>query len=148
MTVELALTLPTITLMLFSIIEISSLVGDYMVVNAAARAGVRIAATGSTTAAITQRIDSTSASLNSQRLTVTMQYRTSIDGGAWSDWTTLTDTVVEGITVNSAPSVAEIRIALAYRHPLVMPHLFSFLADNPPTRDSRTINLSAYMQRE
>ena len=134
-------------IMLFSTIEMGSLVGDYVVVNAASRAGVRIAATGAPLASITQRITSITASLNAARLTTTMQYRTS-SNGTWSAWTTLSDTTSPGVAVNAAPSSSEVRILLSYSHPLIMPQLFSILADNPPTNNARTINLNAYMQRE
>jgi Flp pilus assembly protein TadG len=134
-------------IMLFSTIEMGSLVGDYITVNAAARAGVRIAATGAPIASITQRVSSITATLVAARLTTSLQYRTS-SSGTWSDWTTITDTTLHGVAVNSAPSASEIRVLLSYSHPLVIPKLFSVLADNPPANDSRTINLSAYMQRE
>ncbi len=147
-TVELALALPILMTMLFSIIEIGAFVGDYVTINAAARAGVRVAATGSPVAIITQRVTSITSTLRADHLTTTLQYRTSTGSSSWSEWATLTDATDHGVAINSAPPVSEIRVLLSYRHPLIMPQLFSFLADNPPARDSRTINLSAYMQRE
>jgi len=144
--VELALTAPVLMLLLFGILELGALVSDFVVLNAAARAGARSAAVGWPTAVIETRIASVASSLNEEAISVTLQRRT-LSGGSWSSWTTLGDTNDGSGLVNDAPQGAEIRVQLSYRHELLAPAIFSLLADGPGVT-YKTLHASAYMQRE
>lgn len=144
--VELALTAPVLMLLLFGMLELGALVSDFVVLNAAARAGARSAAVGWPTSIIEERIASVASSLDKQRLTVTLQRRTLSDG-MWTSWVALGDTNDGSGLVNDAPQGAEIRVQLSYRHELLAPGIFGVLADNPEVT-YRTLQASAYMQRE
>jgi Flp pilus assembly protein TadG len=146
MAVEAALTLPVVVFLLFGVVEVGSLVGDIVVLNAGARAGVRTAIIGATTADIAARVASVTTSLEQAKLAITSEYRVRV-GGVWGAWTALGDVLQGGITVNTAPSGAELRVTLAYRHDLLLPGLFRALA-NTPQGDARLLQVRAYMQRE
>lgn len=145
-TVELALILPVMLALLLGVIEVGSMVGDAVALNAAARAGARSAAVGADMSSIDARILAVGSGLDSSRLTITLSYRQYGDSG-WSDWASLADAADGTATVNSAPAQAEVRVSLAYRHQLLVPGLFGSLGD-PGGADYRTLHASASMQRE
>lgn len=144
--VELALVAPVLLLLLFGVIELGALISDYVVLNAAARAGARSAAVGWPTTVVEQRIASVASSLNPQWLTVSIQWR-KLENGAWTAWTGLGNVNDGSGLVNDAPQGAEIRVALSYRHELLAPGIFGALADAPGLA-YRTIHATGYMQRE
>lgn len=143
---ELALTAPVLMLLLFGTLELGALMSDFVVLNAAARAGARSAAVGWPTAVIEERIASVASSLDEEKLTVTLQRRT-LSQGTWTAWTTLGNTNDGSGLVNDAPQGAEIRVQLSYRHELLAPGIFGVLADSPQVT-YKTLQACAYMQRE
>lgn len=144
--VELALVAPVLLLLLFGVVELGALMSDYVVLNAAARAGARSAAVGWPTAIVEQRIASVASSLESQRLTISIQWR-KLESGVWTAWTALGNVNDGSGLVNDAPQGAEIRVALSYCHGLLAPGIFGALADAPGLA-YRTIHATGYMQRE
>ncbi len=145
-TVELALVAPVLLFILFGFVELSWLLTDIFILNAAARAGVREAAVGASTSEITSRALSVGSALDEDALTINLDYRVK-SGDTWGEWQTLGDTAQGSTTVNNAPSGAEVRVRLVYQHKILLPGLFSGLAD-PGSSDVRTITVSAVMRRE
>ena len=145
-TVELALVAPLLIFVLFAFVELSWLLTDIFILNAAARAGVREAAVGAPTSDITSRIQSVGSALDEDALSIVLEYRVK-SGDTWGDWQTLGDTTEGSQVVNNAPSGSEVRVRLIYEHPILLPGLFSGIGDqdNPQVR---TITVSAVMRRE
>ncbi len=130
---------PILVVLLFGIIELGLIFKDMMTLNQAAREGGRVAAVGSSTTEIVDRLQSAAASLRPESLSYTLQYRT-YSGGTWGEWMTLGDTSAEGYTTNDAPQGAQIRVLANYTHQLVTGGLFSSLADDP---EANTVDLQA-----
>ena len=145
-TVELALVAPVLVFLLFAFAELSWLLADIFILNAAARAGAREAAVGATTSEITDRVQSVASSLDQDSLTITLQYRVK-SGDQWGQWQTLGDTTQGSQTVNDAPSGAQVRVQLTYEHQLLVHGLFRAIAD-PDNPQVRTVTVSAVMRRE
>lgn len=72
-TVELALVLPVLVLILFGIMEFGRLFSAYLVVTNAAREGARLAAVGADDAAIVARVRDAAGSLDPAALTVDIE---------------------------------------------------------------------------
>ncbi|MCX7599713.1 MAG: pilus assembly protein [Armatimonadetes bacterium] len=145
-TVELALVAPVLMLFLFAAVELGALMADVVVLNAAARAGARSAAVGWPTSVVEDRIESVASSLDLQQLSISLQWRR-LENGTWTAWTNLGNANDGSGLVNDAPQGAEIRVVLSYRHELLAPGIFGFLA-NAPGLAYRTIHAVGYMQRE
>jgi len=137
-TVELALVAPLLLLLLMGIIEFGLLFQDYMLLKNAAREGARTGATGSSTTAITNRVENAAAQLSTEDLTITQQYGV-YDAGSWT-WYTLGDISGDGGITNDAPTGAFIKVEVSYPHPLVATGLLPELEDEP---GSGAINLTA-----
>lgn len=71
-TVELALVLPVLLLILFGIMEFGRVFSAYLVITNAAREGARLAAVGADDTAIVQRVIEAADSLETSNLTVTI----------------------------------------------------------------------------
>ncbi|MEW6771806.1 MAG: TadE/TadG family type IV pilus assembly protein [Bacillota bacterium] len=71
-TVELALVLPILILILFGIMEFGRIFSAYLVITNAAREGARLAAVGASDTAIEQRVEDAAAGLDETKLTVTI----------------------------------------------------------------------------
>lgn len=71
-TVELALVLPVLLLILFGIMEFGRVFSSYLILTNAAREGARLAAVGASDTAIEQRVEDAAAGLDLNRLTVTI----------------------------------------------------------------------------
>ncbi|MEW6446535.1 MAG: TadE/TadG family type IV pilus assembly protein [Bacillota bacterium] len=71
-TVELALVLPVLLLILFGIMEFGRVFSAYLVITNAAREGARLAAVGGDDTAVVQRVVEAADSLDTSRLTVTI----------------------------------------------------------------------------
>jgi Flp pilus assembly protein TadG len=71
-TVELALVVPVLLLILFGIMEFGRIFSAYLIITNAAREGARLAAVGASDTAIEQRVEDAAAGLDLSRLTVTI----------------------------------------------------------------------------
>jgi Flp pilus assembly protein TadG len=140
-TVEFALVLPVLMVMLFGIIEFGLIFKDVLAVNQAAREGARAGAVGNPTTTISARVSASATTLTAANLTITSTYRT-LTNGVWSNWTTLTDSA----GANVAPPGAQVKVAISYPHNLVTGGLFSRIAD--PNSNCITLNTSMVMRRE
>lgn len=140
-TVEFALVLPVLMVLLFGIVEFGLIFKDVLAINQAAREGARAAAVGSTTSTITARVTASATTLKTANITTTSTYRT-LTNGTWSSWTTLSDSA----DANAAPSGAQVKVAISYPHTLVTGGLFSRIAD--PNTNRITLNTSMVMRRE
>lgn len=138
---------PALLLILFAFLELSWLLSDLFILHAAARAAVRCAAVGAPTGEILEKVFSVAQALDRNALTVSLEYRTEAGEQGWGNWQPLGDTNEQSRIVNDAPAGAEIRVALVYRHPILIPGLFSALGD-PADPSTRTLEVSAVMRRE
>lgn len=120
--VELALILPTLMLLLFGAIEVGVMVRASSAVNHIAGEAVRAAAVGASPTLINEHVTAVSTGLNPAQLSVTSEYRAwDADTQAWTDWTTLGASGA----VNNAPRGSQIRVTISYPHSLLMPGLFA-----------------------
>ncbi len=143
-TVEMAMVLPLLLMLLFGIIEFGLIVKDVMGINQAGREGARSAAVGATPSAIDARIDGAAATLDTSQLTKLYEARHFYPGSAtWGDWTVLG--TYEGH--NNAMDGDQIRVSIDYTHQLVSGGLFSALADNPE-EGTMTLSTAVIMRRE
>jgi len=143
-TVELALVLPVLLLMLFGILEMGLLFKDYLMSQQAVREGARTAALGATPAQVTSAVRAAASTLNPSYFTVQCQYRV-WQGTGWGAWLTL-GTSNDG-TANNAPPGAQIRISTTYKHKLLTGALFGWLADDP-SMNAITLRAAAICRRE
>jgi len=139
--VEFALVLPLLMVLLFGIIEFGLIFKDVLAINQAAREGARAAAVGNTTSTVSARVTASATTLTTANITITSSYRT-YTNGVWSGWTTLTNSGDS----NAAPSGAQVKVALSYPHTLVTGGLFSRIAE--PNSNRITLNTSMVMRRE
>jgi len=137
-TVELALVVPLLLLLLMGIIEFGLLFEDYMILKNAAREGARTGATGASTTAIANRVQDAAAQLSLEDLTITQKYGVYDEGSCI--WYTLGDISGDAGMINDAPAGSPIKVEVSYPHPLVATGLLPSLEDNP---GSGTINLTA-----
>ncbi len=136
-TVELALVLPLLLLLLMGIVEFGLLFEDFMLLKNAAREGARTGATGASTTAIADRVENAAAQLSTEALTTTQKYGV-YDEGSWT-WYSLGNVSADEGIINNAPTGAFIKIEVSYPHPLVATGILPGLEDEP---GSGTINLT------
>ncbi len=144
-TVELALVMPLLLLLLMGIIEFGLLFEDYMILKNAAREGARTAATGANTTAIADRVQDAAAKLPAEELTITQQYGV-YDEGSWS-WYALGDISSDEGVINDAPTGSFIRVEVSYPHHLVAGRIVPGLEDEPGS-GSITLTGTATFRRE
>ncbi len=143
-TVELAMVLPLLLVLLFGIIEFGLIVKDVMGINQAAREGARAAVVGATPSIIDVRINGAAATLDVNQLTKLYEYRHLYeDTATWGEWTVLG--TCDGD--NNAVDGDQIRVSIDYTHQLVSGGLFSGLADNPE-EGTMTLSSAIIMRRE
>lgn len=143
-TVELAMVAPLLIFLLFGIIEFGLMVNGLVGVNQAAREGARSAAVGATPETLATRIAGAAPTINAADLNITAEYRSFNEStGAWTEWQLLGTSEGE----NNARAGDQIRVSVAYPHPLVTGALFAGLADDPDNR-TITLNTAIVMQRE
>jgi Flp pilus assembly protein TadG len=118
--VEMALLFPLLGLLIFSILEMGSTFGDWLLLAEATRATNRGLSTGQTIAGADTIVARYHGVLTSSRLTPTYEHRT-WNGYNWGTWQPLTDDGTE----NVARSGDEVRVTLAYDHPFVSGNLLS-----------------------
>ncbi len=126
-TVELAIVLPILLMLLFGIVEFGLIFKDALLVQQAAREGARAAAVGAPPAQIRSVVESAAPTLDASLLTVVSQWRQRGSFGEWSDWQELG---VGADGSNDAPQGAQIRVKVTYRHRFVTGGLFSWLAND------------------
>ena len=144
-TVEFAMLLPLLLVLLFGIIEFSLIFKDVMTLNHAARESARKATMGASTTEITDLIEAMCSNLDASQVNIGLEYRTY--SGGWGGWQQLADvTTGEGLE-NNAPVGAQIRVTLTYPHRLIFVGWFPGLADDP---DSHTLTVAGrgLMRRE
>ena len=116
-TVELAMVLPLLLFMLFSIIEVGYLVKNRMELGQAAREASRAAIGGAVPATLTERIGENLPSINIADVQTTYDFRHwDTDTGAWGNWQVLG---TDGIK-NNARQGDQIRIRLSCGHTLMI----------------------------
>ncbi len=141
-TVELAIVLPVLVLMLFGIMEMGLLFKDVLMLQQGVREAGRTGALGAVPAQISSVVTSSAVSLDSTKLTATSEFRT-WNGTSWDSWVTLGTTG----TSNNAPSGSQIKVSAAYDHMLVTGGLFSFIATDV-AKTKVTIHASSVVRRE
>jgi Flp pilus assembly protein TadG len=143
-TVELALVVPVILFMLFSILEMGFMVKNRAELGQSARESVRLAAVGATPSRMTTGLNSNLNTIDSNNVSVTYEYRTwDENSGAWGSWTTLGS---DG-TNNNASVGDQIRVRVTYSHPLLFPSVMgpAIDANEDGTKD---LSASVVMMRE
>jgi len=133
-----ALTLPMLLLVLMAIMELSLIALDALVLANAAREGARAAALGRSTTEIRQTVEATAEAKlpSAEALSITPQRR-SQTAGVWGSWTTLGDAVDGGVTYNDAATSDQVRVSVAYQHPLITGFFLH------PGDQARTMTLTA-----
>lgn len=117
--VELAVVLPVLVLLLFGSLEVGMLVKASMTVNRVANEAARMAGVGASPARITAHIASSATGLAFDQLTTLYEYRQwDTATNAWGEWTTLgTDPL--NPADNDAPMGSQVRVTLAYPYQLL-----------------------------
>jgi Flp pilus assembly protein TadG len=117
--VELALTLPLLLLLLFGIAELSLIFADESALANASRQAARAASLGQAVENVQSvAINSLPHNITLPTGNISLQHR-SLVSGSWTAWTALADTNVSGVTTNNAASGDQIQVMLTYAHPLV-----------------------------
>ncbi len=119
-TVEMALVVPLLLLLLFSIIEFGFLIKNRAELGQAAREGARLAVVGATPTRITIGVNGSVSTIPVGEMTREYNYRSWDEGsGTWGSWQTLGVSDSE----NNAASGDQIQITLSYDHQLLIPGL-------------------------
>ena len=142
-TVELAIVLPWLIILLFGILEMGLMFSSWLHLKTTAREGARAAAVGATPAEIYTRMAAVGGALDTSELSATLEYRQYVAGGSWGAWTTLGS---DGYN-NTAPAASHVRVTLSYNHKLAIPGLFRRLADDPE-QATKTLQAQVTMRRE
>ena len=117
--VELALTLPLLLLLLFAIAELSLVFADESALANASRQAARAASLGQTIENVQSvAINTVPSNITLTTSNIAMQHRT-LTSGTWSAWTNLADVSNNGVTTNNAASGDQVQVTLTYAHPLV-----------------------------
>lgn len=117
--VELAVVLPVLVLLLFGSLEVGMLVKASMTVNRVANEGARMAGVGASPARISAHIASSATGLDFDQIITRYEYRQwDTATSAWGNWTTLgTDPL--NPADNDAPMGAQVRVTLQYPYDLI-----------------------------
>ncbi len=108
--------------LVLGVIEFSMMMKDYLVVNQAAREGARSAALGSNTSSICIHVKNAASSLDSSKITFTLQ---KLPPGT-TTWLTLGNTT-DGLH-NDSQFQDQVKVKLVYAHTLVTGSFFSWMA--------------------
>jgi Flp pilus assembly protein TadG len=117
--VELAIALPLLLLLLLSIAEIGLMVADSLALSNACQEATRAAAIGKATGEVRAVVTASlpaSVVVNAQDIILE---RRSVLNGVWSAWTALGDTISGGVVINDAASGNQVRVSLACQHHLL-----------------------------
>jgi len=138
-TVELALVLPTLIVLVFGVIEVGLLVRATLAVNHVANEAARAAAIGTTPAQIDASLPAMSPGINAQLITATYTCRTwDEETQTWGPWVTLGSSGTE----NDAASGSQVMVEFQYPYGMVFARLFGAMLH---ASDDGTIPLSASM---
>ncbi|MFW6438098.1 MAG: TadE/TadG family type IV pilus assembly protein [Armatimonadota bacterium] len=143
-TVELAIILPVVLFLLFSIIELGLMIKKRTELGHAARESARLAAVGSTPTRMSEGVNSSLTTTRTDGVVRDYQYRRwDEETGTWGNWTTLG---VDG-TENNAAAGDQIRVRIDYDHGLLVPGLMGPVLN---ADDDGNVHLSgaAVMMRE
>lgn len=143
-TVELAIILPVILFLLFSILEMGFMIKNRAELGQAAREAARLGAVGSTPARMNEGVNSSLSGIPANDVVRSYEHRQwDEETGAWGDWTQLG---VNG-TENDANASDQIRVKLEYDHGLLVPGLMAPVLN---ADDDGNVHLSAasVMMRE
>jgi len=140
--VEMAMVVPVLILMLFGIIEFGMMFSTVLQLNNLTREGARIASVGARPAEVVIRMLGAATHLDAQDMTILMEYRT-FAGGYWSSWSYLGD---DGYN-NTAPPGSQLRVRTTYNYHLLMGRLFSRFADDV-ANNTKTLTSTMVMRRE
>jgi len=136
-TVELAMILPVMLMLLFGTLEIGLMVRTSGSIGHVARETARTASMGATPSQIASHVRDVSVGLNDDRLSTSLHYRHwNQEAGTWGNWTILTG---DGVS-NIAQSDDQIRVVLTYKHLLATGGL---LADVFGASDENTVTVDA-----
>ncbi len=144
-TVEFALVVPLLLLLLLGIVEFGLLFQDFIIAKNAAREGARCGALGASTAEIEAKVMEVATALNEADITITQECGTYSEG-SWT-WRALGDQAGGEGTVNDALTGSHVRVSLSYPHPLLVASLISGLEDEPGS-GTITITADAVFRRE
>lgn len=143
-TVELAIVIPLILFLLFSIVEMGLLVKDRAELGQAAREAVRMAAVGATPSRMTDAVNASLATLPQAEVTREYDYRSwDEDAAAWGAWTTLG---TDG-TENNAGQGDQIRVRLNYGHRILVPGIMGPVL-NADENGKVALSAASVMMRE
>lgn len=141
-TVELAMLLPTLVLLLFGTLELGFMAKQVHSLNHIAREAARIASTGATTSRIQAHMVDVAPAMDPEQVEATVQYRGwDEQTGTWGSWVTLVDDGAE----NAAASGDQIRVGLRYSYELATGGLLAGLLgaseDNTMTIDAAIVSM-------
>lgn len=141
-TVELAMILPLLVMLLFATLEVGVMVRCSHNVSHMARDGARMASIGACPTRIAQHLGDSGAGLDARNLSVTLEHRSWDEhAGSWGNWIAL---AANG-DGNTASPGDQLRVTLQYDHPLIMGGMFAeFLQaseDNNVSVDSTVVTL-------
>ncbi len=143
-TVELALVIPLLIFLLFSIIELGFLVKNRTELGQAAREGARLAAVGGTMARVDAGVHAALQSIRTETLDHSCDSRIWDESAEnWADWEPM---ATEG-DGNNAPRGAQIRVRLEYQHQLLVPGLMGPVLSANEHGEVR-LSASSVMMRE
>ncbi len=144
-TIEFALVVPLLLVLLLGIAEFGLLFEDFIIAKNAAREAARCGALGASTTEIEAKIVEVAAGLAEDEITITQEYGI-YSGGSWS-WQALGDQAGDQGLENDAPTGSHVRISLSYPHPLLVASLIPELEDEPGG-GTITITADAVFRRE
>jgi Flp pilus assembly protein TadG len=144
LTVELAIILPVILFLLFSILEMGFMVKNRAELGQAAREAARLAAVGATPTRMDAGVQSALATIPADDVQATYEYRPwDEDASSWGSWTTLG---TDG-DHNNAETGDQVRVRLNYQHPLLVPGLMGPVL-SADENGERQLSASSVMMRE
>lgn len=141
---ELALVLPVLVFLLFSIVELGFMMKNRTELGQAAREGARLAAVGGTPLRITEGINASVQTISPDDIDRTYEFRSwSESVQEWGGWQSLGPLDDD----NDAPRGAQLRITVSFPHELLVPGLMGRMLN---ADESGRVNLAAstVMMRE
>jgi len=142
--VEMAVVIPVLLLLLATVIEIGLLVKDRQVIHQAARAGAWKAANGAPVTAVCEYVRGSAPDLDPDRLTIVCERRPyNRDSGTWDSWVPLGSIG----SFNDAFEGDRVRVALDYSHQFAMGRFFGAIIGHPESA-SMAMSCAVVARRE